>query len=48
MTKESSLEIMLSLVAFFALVLSWFVLPASPEPARLPEAALPDALRSAA
>ncbi len=48
MTKEPTMEIMMSMVAFFALVLSWFVLPASPKPARLPEAALRDAVPAAA
>ncbi len=42
------METLISMIAFFALVLSWFVLPASPKPAVLSEAALPEAMRRAA
>lgn len=42
------MEILASMVAFFALMISWFVLPAAPKPASLPEPELPDALPSAA
>ncbi len=42
------MEILVSMIAFFALVVSWFVLPAGPKPVTLPEAALPDAMPSAA
>ena len=42
------MEIVMSMIAFFALMVSWFVLPAGPKAAVLAEAALPDALPSAA
>jgi hypothetical protein len=42
------MEILISMLAFFALVASWFVLPASPKAAVPAEAALPDAMPSAA
>ncbi len=42
------MEILVSMVAFFALMVSWFVLPAAPKPVSLPEAELPDAMPSAA
>jgi len=36
-------EILASMVAFFALMILWFVLLAAPKPASLPEVELPSA-----